>query len=520
MAFQTLNLDLPTIAEIRKKNRDERRASASSARRALMKRSYKSALLSTQTEDWSTSSTSANVEARRHLRPLRNRSRELQRNNGLLSQFIWMRGMNVVGAEGITLSDVIEGDDENELDATLNEQVIKAFNDWSLPENASTSGKLSFADQQKLAIETVARDGEVLIRKRIDVPNKYGFALQFLDVTWLDETFNAILTNGNRVLMSVELNDLDRPVAYWLTRPQSDFLYPEYGPSFQRTRVLADEILHLFIVTESECQARGIPHAHAVMEMMHTLHGYVEAEVYKNRAAACVTDYLIPPENSDGNEYWDDVKETQSVEGFAVGTQRDLEPAVQQILPPGYEVKTNDPNLPSGNFEPFVKGTGRYIASGLHVPYFRLFSDLNGVNYTSSRAGDNEAHDTYRYFQRWLKLGFCRPIFMAWAREQMLRNAVPIRQVDYLRFNPAFDARGWDLIDPEKDSNAAVNDIDNFMDTRTRRLAERGLNFRKVVKKLAEEDRVIADAGLTKPDKSKSGARPPQSQPQESDSEE
>lgn len=431
-----------------------------------------------------------------------------------------MMGQNVVGAEGITLSDVVEGDEENELDATLNEQVIKAFTEWSLPENASTSGKLSFADQQKLAIETVARDGEVLIRKRIDVPNKFGFALQFLDVAWLDETFNAILTNGNRVLMSVELNDLDRPVAYWLTRPSSDFLYPEYGPSFQRTRVPADEMLHLFIVTEHECQARGIPHGHAVMEMLHTLHGYVEAEVYKNRAAACVTDYLIPPENSEGNDYWEDVRETQSVEGFQVGTQRDLEPAVQQILPPGYEVKTNDPNLPSGNFEPFVKGTGRYIASGLHVPYFRLFSDLNGVNYTSSRAGDNEAHDTYRYFQRWLKLSLCRPIFMAWAKEQMLRNVAPIRQVDYLRFNPAFDARGWDLIDPEKDSIAAVNDIDNFMDTRTRRMAERGLNFRKVVKKLAEEDRVIADAGLTKPEKAKNNSTTPQDQTQETDSEE
>ena len=237
MDLLSLNLDLPTFAEIRSKQAIARREAA---RRNVLRRTYKAALATNQTADWSLAQTSANAEVRRSLRGLRARSRELQRNNALFKRFIWMMGQNIVGPEGITLIDVIEGDEENELDATLNEQVIKGFEEWSKPENASTSGKLSWADQQKLAIETVARDGEVLIRKRIDSPNKFGFALQVLDVTWLDETFNTILTNGNRVLMSVELDSFDKPAAYWLTRPPSDFLYSEYGPLKPRTRVPAD----------------------------------------------------------------------------------------------------------------------------------------------------------------------------------------------------------------------------------------------------------------------------------------
>src|SRR6185369_10726794 len=197
MDLVTLNLELPTFAQIRSKQAIARREAA----RRNFVRTYKAALPTNQTADWSLAQTSANAEIRRSLRGLRARSRELQRNNALFKRFCWMMGQNTVGPEGITLIDVVEGDEENELDTELNEQIIKAFEDWAKPENASTSGKLSWADQQKLAVETVARDGEVLIRKRIDARNKYGFALQVLDVTWLDETFNTILTNGNRVLM-------------------------------------------------------------------------------------------------------------------------------------------------------------------------------------------------------------------------------------------------------------------------------------------------------------------------------
>jgi len=498
MAIQSLNLDLPTFAEIRRAKKPAAPPARSMAMPRRYARTYQAAQSTNQNASWSMAQTSANQELRRGLRPMRARSRESRRNDALFKRFIWMMGQGVAGVEGLTLSDVIEGDNENELDATFNEEFIKGFTEWSKPENASSSGKMSFADQQKLAIEIVCCDGEVLIRKRLDVPNKFGFALQFLDVAWLDETFNTVLSNGHRVLMSVELNDFDRPVAYWLTRPASDLLYPEYGTIGQRTRVPAEEIYHRFIVGEHETQARGEPHGHAVLEMLHTIHGYVDGELYKNRAAACITDYLIPPKNDEWNEFYEEkgAAETQAVDGFVPGATRELESAMQQILPPGWEIKTNDVNLPSGNFAPFVEGTQRYVATGLNVPYFRLASDLKGVNFTSSRAGDQEAKQMYRYFQRWLKEQICIPVVFDWAKEQMLRKVVPIRQIDYERLAPTFDTPGWESVDPETDANAAASDINNFIDTRTRIAAEKGRDFRKVVRKLAEEQKLLKQYGL------------------------
>jgi lambda family phage portal protein len=492
MAITTLDLNLPTFAQIRAEQ-----ASARRARGARLTRTYQAAMPSRQTSDWSLSQTSANSETRRSLRWLRARSREEQRNNGPVKKVIAMYSNNVVGPEGLTLSDAIEGDEENQQDAQLNDDVIAAFNEWAKPENASASGEMSWVDQQTLLMETVARDGECLIRKRFDAPNPFGFALQFMDVAWLDETFNTILPNGNRVLMSVELDDFDRRVAYYFTRPSSDYLYPEYGSPLMRTRVPASEVYHLFLMTEHETQVRGIPWLHAIMEMLHTQRGYVDAELYASRAGACVTDYLSPPKNDEWNELFDsdEVKAAQQVPGFEAGTQRELETAMQQILPPGWTAQSNDPKHPNTNFAGFLKGTSRYIAAGSLVPYFRMFSDLEGVNYTSSRAGDNEAHDFYRYLQRWLKQ-FARRVFFDVTKSGMLTGAMPVGASDYSRLAPVYDARGWDSVDPEKDSTAAIMDIGAALDTRTRVLAERGLNFRKVVKKLQQEEKILKDAGI------------------------
>ena len=64
-----------------------------------------------------------------------------------------------------------------------------------------------------MAIGTMARDGEFLCRF-IDANNPFGFALKFYDVAYLDETYNEVLKSGNRIVMSVEVNAYDRPVAY------------------------------------------------------------------------------------------------------------------------------------------------------------------------------------------------------------------------------------------------------------------------------------------------------------------
>ena len=68
-----------------------------------------------------------------------------------------------------------------------------------------------------LFIETLARDGEVLVRKiKNPAGNRFGFSLQFIEADYLDDQYNNTASNGNEVRMGVEITKEGKPVAYWL----------------------------------------------------------------------------------------------------------------------------------------------------------------------------------------------------------------------------------------------------------------------------------------------------------------
>lgn len=50
--------------------------------------------------------------------------------------------------------------------------------------------KFSWIDVQNLAIEGLARDGEVLIRHIRNADNGFGYLLQLLEPDFLDEEYN------------------------------------------------------------------------------------------------------------------------------------------------------------------------------------------------------------------------------------------------------------------------------------------------------------------------------------------
>jgi len=82
-----------------------------------------------------------------------------------------------------------------------------------------------------LVVEGLVRDGEVLIRHIRNADNAFGYSLQILEPDFLDEEFNTSNPdNGNRIVMGVELNNFNRPEAFWCFQGP-DHLYDDlsYG---------------------------------------------------------------------------------------------------------------------------------------------------------------------------------------------------------------------------------------------------------------------------------------------------
>jgi lambda family phage portal protein len=459
------------------------------ARGVELKRAYQAATANRLSGDWTIVPSSTRTELRGQLRNLRARSRDLVRNDPYMKKFISMVKSNVVGPHGIKLQARMK-DAQGDLDSATVKGVEEAWREWCHAENCSTSGKLSWTDALKMAIATVARDGEMMCRL-INADNPFGFALQFIDVNWLDETYNGYYSaTGNRVIMSVEVDKNEKPVAYFLTPPADDYSFPgglyDSAPR-ARTRVPAEEIIHLFVADDFN-QTRGVPWAHAVMLSTKILNGYREAELVAARVGACKGGFLTPPE---GVEY---AGESDEQHGAII---EDVEPGMVQELPPGYTFHEYNPTHPNQNYEGFVKEILRSLAAGLDLSYFSLATDLKEVNFSSARIGLLEERDVWRGLQQFVIEHFCRRVFRAWLRSAMLTGAVEVKPKDFKRFSePLWKPRGWTWVDPLKDVQAAVMAINNGLDSRTDTLDEQGGDFAETLDKLAAEQEMIEEKGV------------------------
>jgi lambda family phage portal protein len=407
-----------------------------------------------------------------------------------MKKFLSMVRSNVVGPRGIRLQVRAGEGDSTAVASVLNRQVERAFQEWAQKENCTVSQKLTWVDAQNLATTQIFRDGECLIRK-VTAPNRFGFALKFLDVAYLDETFNQQLPNGNRVLMSVEVDSDDRRVAYYLTDPYSDpYSRNNTVRPRQRVRVPASEIIYIPFFLDDENATRSAPAAHAAMRNLRELGAFIEAKVIGARVEACQMAFLIPPET-------DEVPELGS-ELAAIPSEIEAQPAIFPELPPGYDVKQFSPHNPNGQEGEFLKAMLKGIAVGFDVDYSTFASDLREVNFSSIRAGIQETREVMKYWQQYLIAHLHREVYLAWLRSALgagaLEGVLP-RDFDRLTM-PRWLPRGWGYVNPLQDVEADAKRVANCFTTRTQVAADEGEDFEEILIQLAEEKRLAEQYGI------------------------
>jgi capsid protein len=141
-------------------------------------RSYSGASTGRLFADFVTSSSSADAEIKDNIRILRDRARELARNDSYIARYLNLMVSNVIGKHGVRISSKSRNDNGS-LDLAANQLIEKSWKEWQEIGNCTTNGRLSFLDCQKIFIESLCRDGEVLIRKIKAPDSPFGFQLQF-----------------------------------------------------------------------------------------------------------------------------------------------------------------------------------------------------------------------------------------------------------------------------------------------------------------------------------------------------
>lgn len=443
-----------------------------------MWRMYQAAKNDRLTSDWNTSSRAASSVIKQALPRLRDRARDLAENNDYFKRFLRAVGAGVIGANGFKFQNKAKTADGESLDKPVNDDIEEQFRLWSRAQTASVTRMKSFVEIQRLALECCSRDGEIFIHEIRNFPNEFGYALQIIEADLIDDQYDDISPAGNLIRMGIEFDKWGAPLNYYVSsvRPGDD-RNGILGEN--RTPIPASEIIHLFIEDRPN-QVRGVPWGHTAMRGLHMLEAYLEAELVSARLGAAKMGWVTSPEGEDTDED-EEVETGEVIEEF--------EPGIIQRLPVGTEYTLSDPKHPAGNFPPFIQALLKGIAAGLNIAYTTLSNDLSGVNFSSMRGGLLDERDRYMQLQEWFKDHFLEIFWPSWFDESLLRSRfTSFDLLDARRVaRPHWQGRRWPWIDPVKDAQANVINVNNGFDTRSNVIRESGKDPQEVAEELEQD---------------------------------
>lgn len=456
-------------------------------RRGIKKgfRDYAGAQINRLTSDWVSSTTSIQNDIRGSFIILRERARDLAKNNHMMKRWLHLCKANIIGPNGFTFQSNVTEFVEDPATKTVkrvsdkraNDKIEEAFRDWSLPANCSVNGRLSFRQICNQVIEYKKRDGEAFIWK-LRNKSKYGFQLHILAPEALDEQKTELLPNGNKVFMGIELDSWNRPVNYYFKKSDPHLeIYGMTSYTREHTIVPASQIIHFF-QQEYENQTRGVTEATQAMLLLKHLHGYDESVVVNARATAAKGMYLESDPNNPDNYKGDD----EDASGNIISS---MEPGAVEQLPAGMKAHLLDPTYPSDQYGPYQRAMGLKLSAGLNVAYASLTNDLSDANYGSNRVGLLDERCQWQIEQQDFIDSVLLNIFPAWL-EMALLKVIDLPFEKFEKFNkPVWTGRRWDWIDPLKDATAKIMELRTGQISPYKLAAERGEDPEEILDDLA-----------------------------------
>ncbi len=454
------------------------RAAAAKARPAVV-RGIKAAESDDLFQGWHGTGSSTDQLIRAYWPMLVRRSRDLAYNDDYMKGFLRSAARNIIG-RGVKLqSRVVNSNGSFDKDA--NSKIEAAWKKWGKKGNPTVCGRMSWATLQRAIVKTVARDGEVLLRRTPGFQNDWRYALQVIPAPSLDITYERPKRDGVSVSLGIERDRWNRATAYYILSDATD-------GQRSRQRIPANEIVHIFIAEEIS-QSRGLPWALASMRRLKMLSGYEESALAAARAGAEKLGFLTtvtgddPAPAADGEEAPKDEKIV--IQSTA---------AHWESLPEGMDVAAWDPKYPEGDMAPFVKLMLRGAAAGLGVSYNGLANDLEGVNFSSLRHGLQDERGEWEVLQDDVIGQLHEQVFPEWLMQSMMAGAVTLPTTGFERFNAAeWIPRGWQWVDPEKEGKANTRDLALGVTSRTRIAAHKGDDLGDIFDEIAAENKLAAE---------------------------
>lgn len=401
------------------------------------KRKYDGAAKGRRTDDWYSPSTSPNMEVHTAMKWLRQRSRELIRNNPYAENAAYRIIPNNVVGTGIIPTPKMQGKTKQK----VNDALKAAWNEWAGRIACDFDERNTFYGIQLLVMKAVAESGECIVRRvRTKSGKKIPLELQVLEGDFIDTTKMDFKTQSKFVgqgdYYGIRFDDSGKRVGYWLYKNHPG----EFGSESEF--VPAKDIIHIYEM-DRPGQIRGVPFNSSTMLRLRDLDKFEDSELVRQMVAASFAIF----KTKDGEGADDSSSNSSSIEHIEPGTIVDLLP--------GENIAFGQPPV-TQSYESYTRGVLRSIAAGNGVTYEAMTGDLSNVNFSSARIGWLEFSKTVSSWQWNIMVPhLCDGVYGWFVEAAALAGIVPVDTYVPVSWTPP----RREMIDPNKEMQAVKEQL-------------------------------------------------------------
>lgn len=410
------------------------------------------------------------------LTDLREICRVHDRNSALFSGIINLALNNIFGSS----FDFVPGTS----DPLLNKQVKGYIKKRMASTACDATGNFDFTEIAKTSMRAVWNDGDCLLVKQKD-----GSILPFESDQIISPKNKS---NGVRFVNGVELNSVNRPLAYWVKQRRTQGDYAGIKIDDESKRVQAKYVFYPAYKTRFN-QTRGVPFLAAILKRFDRVNNYIDYESLAAEINSMQT-WKITRQLEDINNPLEGTEDSDDTASTYDKVQK-VEPGQIYDLAVGEDFAMVGSQRPGDNFEPYLINSLRVIGVGIGLPLELILLDFSRTNYSSARASLAEARRMFRSWQRFAQNKICIP----WYNWQIARAiALRILPPDNRLFIVRCQWPAWEYIDPVKEALGNRIAREENVKSRSQIIRESGEEPEEVFREIQEENKLMATIGLTK----------------------
>jgi len=430
---------------------------------------------------------------------LRARARHLERNNDIVRRALYLVEQNVVGPNGIKLVSLARKSrsDDRVAQETITREWVRFIKSADIRLRYQ-----SFRQAMKMVCRRRVVDGEAFVELMPGFGNQTRFSFRMIDPSHVPVGYN---DDKRRISMGVEYDENWTPVAYYVSDRNGEHraTVGMFGEGRYR-RVTADRMIHFF-TPERPNQGRGVSMLSSPIQRLHMLDQYEEATLVGARIASSKMGFFydeVDDENAQPYSGADTDESPAQVDpetGRAYEEENFIDIEAGQFEDIGTKKFTAfDPGYPPAGYDEYTSSILRSISAGLNIPYYQLSHDLRDVNYSTAREARLDAVDSWRDQQGQLRDAVLDPIFDSWMKVQLLRpDFSAYTDADIPRLSAhRWQFRGWSWIDPQKEANANLLQVQMGIKAPSEIVAEQGRDYEQVIDQTAKDLELARSKGV------------------------